>query len=63
MKHENILKKLEAIEFSKRCIEAYICPQCGEDIKDITSPSNHWTGLACQNTKCTEHGKIKKSWN
>jgi len=62
MKKEDILKKVERVEFIKRCIEAHICPECGEDFKNQSAPSSHWTELACPNKKCTEYHIIKKSW-
>jgi len=60
---EEIRTKVEDREFRKRCIAAYICPTCGQDFKDQSASSSHWTELACPNKKCSDYGVVKKSWN
>ena len=60
---EWVLRRLEEKELRVRCLAVNMCHRCGQDLRDTSAPSSHWTELACPNKKCKEHGVVVKSYN
>lgn len=59
MTKEEIIAKLDDIDYTKRCHTANICPVCGLTFKKITSYGRLPTIVTCKNEDCPEYNKKK----